>query len=55
MQERSIKEKEVIAENINDNFDEKISVGQRIADKIASFGGSWTFILSFLAFLAVWM
>jgi uncharacterized membrane protein len=29
--------------------------GQRIADKIAAFGGSWTFILSFLFFLIAWM
>ena len=34
----TIKEKEVIAENINDNIDETTSFGQRIADKIASFG-----------------
>ena len=51
----SIKEKELIAENVNDNFDEKITFGQRLADKIASFGGSRTFIISFLMFLAVWM
>lgn len=30
------------------------SVGQRLADGIASFGGSWTFILIFLGFLALW-
>ncbi|WP_300570389.1 DUF1003 domain-containing protein [Flavobacterium sp.] len=29
--------------------------GQRIADKVAEFGGSWTFILSFLGFLALWI
>jgi uncharacterized membrane protein len=29
--------------------------GERIADKVASFGGSWTFILSFLGVLVVWM
>lgn len=51
----SIKEKELIVENVNDNFDEKLTFGQRVADKIASFGGSRTFILSFLFFLIVWM
>ncbi len=30
-------------------------LGQRVADKVASFGGSWTFILSFLAVLIAWM
>ncbi|CDN49272.1 PF06210 family protein [Neorhizobium galegae bv. orientalis str. HAMBI 540] len=29
--------------------------GERVADKVASFGGSWTFILSFLGVLCVWM
>ncbi len=29
--------------------------GQRIADKVASFGGSWTFILLFLGFITVWI
>ena len=29
--------------------------GQRAADKLAKWAGSWTFILSFLAFLALWM
>lgn len=30
------------------------SVGARLADRVAAFGGSWTFILIFLAFLAAW-
>jgi hypothetical protein len=32
-----------------------LSVGQRMADKVASFGGSWTFIISFGFFLFVWI
>lgn len=28
---------------------------QRIADKVAAFGGSWTFILSFLGIIAIWI
>src|SRR5690606_14752946 len=32
-----------------------LSPGQRLADKIADFGGSWTFILLFLAFILLWM
>jgi len=31
------------------------STGQRIADKVASFGGSWTFIISFGIFLLLWI
>lgn len=51
----SIKEKELLSENINDNIEETKTFGQHVADKIASFGGSWTFILSFLFFLLAWM
>ena len=35
--------------------DSNLTFGQRIADRIADFGGSWTFILSFLGFIVVWM
>lgn len=32
-----------------------LTFGQRIADKVADFGGSWTFIISFGAFILVWI
>jgi len=39
-----------------DSDDQKtLSPGQVVADRVASFGGSWTFILSFLAFIFVWI
>ena len=34
---------------------EEDTLGARIADKVAEFGGSWTFILSFLTFLLLWI
>lgn len=43
------------SKNPNDEIEEKLTVGDRIADKIAEFGGSWRFILSFGAFMAVWI
>ena len=43
------------ARNINVEMAEKLTVGQRIADKVASFGGSWTFIIIYVSFLVVWM
>ncbi|HZL29256.1 MAG TPA: DUF1003 domain-containing protein, partial [Acidobacteriaceae bacterium] len=42
------------ARNSNDMIEEEMTFGQRIADKVASFGGSWTFILTFLAVLIVY-
>lgn len=50
-----IKDKQHISRNINTDFDESLTFGQRIADKVASFGGSWTFILSFLFILVLWI
>ncbi len=41
--------------NINVEMEEKSTIGQRIADKVASFGGSWTFIIIYLSFLVAWM
>ena len=43
------------ARNINIEMEEKSTIGQRIADKVASFGGSWTFIIIYLGFLVGWM
>ena len=33
---------------------ERQTFGERLADRIADFGGSWTFILIFLGFLVAW-
>jgi len=51
----SIVESESIVENVNEVFHEKLSFGQRLADKISAFGGSWTFIIIFLTILFGWM
>lgn len=41
--------------NPNEVFDESETVGERVADKVASFGGSWTFIITFLVGMAVYI
>ena len=41
--------------NINVQMEERATLGQRIADKVASFGGSWTFIIIYLGSLLSWM
>ena len=43
------------ARNINVQMEERATLGQRVADKVASFGGSWTFIIIYVAFLVAWM
>jgi uncharacterized membrane protein len=44
-----------ISRNINREFDETLTFGQRIADKVAAFGGSWTFIIIFTLILLSWV
>jgi uncharacterized membrane protein len=41
--------------NVNEIADEKMTFGERLADMVARFGGSWTFIIAFGVFLGVWM
>lgn len=42
-------------QDIQEQLDSRITFGQKVADEVARFGGSWTFILSFVAFMAIWM
>jgi len=51
----SIANQDTIAENIEDDFAEHRTFGERLSDQLASFGGSWAFLLSFAGFLALWM
>ncbi len=44
-----------ISRDTNEDFDNNLTFGQRIADKVASFGGSWTFIIIYLGFLTAWI
>ena len=43
------------SKNINLQMDEQATFGQRVADKVASFGGSWTFIFIYGSALIAWM
>lgn len=51
----SINQNEIITSNINDSIKEKLTMGDRVADKIASFGGSWRFIFLFFTILFAWI
>jgi uncharacterized membrane protein len=44
-----------ISTNIAQDFSEQMTLGQRLADKVAAFGGSWTFILIFAVVLVIWV
>ena len=51
----AIKTNSVLSENIEESIGGKLTVGQKLADKIAVFGGSWSFIIFFFSFILIWM
>lgn len=44
-----------VARDPNAAFDVRLTTGQRTADRVAAFGGSWTFIILFLGAMLIWM
>jgi CRP/FNR family transcriptional regulator, cyclic AMP receptor protein len=44
-----------VSRNVNVEEDERMTLGQRVADKVAAFGGSWTFIISFGVVMLIWV
>lgn len=53
--QQAIAEEKLIVENLLYQPKEIISRGQSISDKVASFGGSWKFIISFSIILSIWI
>jgi len=51
----SLKGNTTLTDKLDGDEDQVSTFGQRIADKVADFGGSWTFIISFCAFLLIWI
>jgi uncharacterized membrane protein/uncharacterized membrane protein YeaQ/YmgE (transglycosylase-associated protein family) len=47
--------RQTIARDPNESFTEQLTVGQRLADIVAQFGGSWTFLGLFAAFMLGWI
>jgi uncharacterized membrane protein len=50
-----ITERTPISTNVVEDLAEKMTVGQKMADKVASFGGSWMFIIIFMVVLITWI
>ena len=53
--QKSIDEENLIIENLLHPPKEVLSRGQEVSDKVARFGGSWAFIISFFVILIVWI
>jgi uncharacterized membrane protein len=52
---KSLKEHELLSKNINIEFDRKQTFGERLADKVADYAGSWRFISIFLGVIFIWI
>lgn len=51
----SLTEETLLTDKIEAEEGQTFTLGQRVADKVASFGGSWNFIIMFGAFIVIWI
>jgi uncharacterized membrane protein len=51
----SLERHEILASDISKQFERKLTFGERLSDRIAEFGGSWKFLISFGAVLFIWI
>jgi len=51
----SLKENDLVSADVNEAYETGLSFGEKLADKIAEFGGSWLFITTFAVVLAAWV
>ena len=50
-----ITERTPISTNVIQDYSEQLTIGQKMADQVASFGGSWVFIIIFMVVLFMWI
>ncbi len=51
----SLKEHELLSSDLAKQYEEQLTFGERVADRVAEFGGSWTFIAIFIGLIVVWI
>ena len=51
----SLQQHEILSSDISKQFETKLTFGERLSDRIASFGGSWKFIISFGVVIVFWI
>jgi uncharacterized membrane protein len=51
----SLEQHEILSSDIEKQFIKKLTFGERLSDRIAEFGGSWKFLISFGAVLIIWI
>jgi uncharacterized membrane protein len=51
----SLAKHEILSLHVDQEYDSQLTVGQRLSDKVASFGGSWRFIIIFAGIMVLWV
>ena len=51
----SLQRHETLSSNVDAEFDKDLSLGEKMADGLASFGGSWTFLIILASILFIWI
>jgi uncharacterized membrane protein len=51
----SLAKNEILSMHVDQEFESKLTFGQRLSDRMASFGGSWRFIIIFACILVLWI
>src|SRR5881398_1418704 len=51
----SLQQHEILSSDISKQFERKLTFGERLSDRIAEFGGSWKFLMTFGAVIVVWI
>jgi uncharacterized membrane protein len=52
---QSLQQHEILSSDISKQFETKLTFGERLSDRIASFGGSWRFIITFGVVIVLWI
>ena len=51
----SLHNHETISEDVEEDYEEERTLGERMSDHLAAFGSSWWFLISFAVFMVIWM
>jgi uncharacterized membrane protein len=51
----SLQRHEILSSNVDAQFEKDLALGEKMADGLATFGGSWTFLIIFAAILLIWI
>lgn len=51
----AIRNNSILSEDIQEELESQLTIGQKLADRVAGFGGSWIFIITFFSFIVLWM